>query len=611
MARAVLILLLGLLSLAVAPPTCKLYNDPTVTGYLNAYPYCDTHIATLAARGQVLIFVGAEPADATYNATIATYIGVYQATRILAHNFSPVIKFSNRTVINVLWRFTCAELFKPCVNVSGNFFPQAPPRSFCDDLDIDQGKPKITLALAGLNRSSAAFLLAPDCASLESGDPAAGSAPQIAGQPRFPLDGGAQLWNVTVAPGVTVNIPVPALLAYPVITRTNANFTCNRPWHAAPPDRGVYCDRACPLPLFTNKEYHGIAVMTAVLSWIGYFVTLLLLVTMLLIKRYREYPASLVPFAVLGSNIIAFAFIFNMTWGWKNMICQDAVTFRDGINRKNAHCIFVAIVVQFGALITPMFWCAIAVNSFIAIYLKKDYVFKNRLAQPVTHVICWGVPTVTCIIALAVKRMGAPQLIVFCWVFDPLPKAGYQPDFGIQYPLFFIPLGILLVIGFGCITMVLWEMRNIGQSQGEFRYSKQIRLGAFLLVFWLLYLWVFLYRAIITAKKNGWTDLQARWYRGSLNDPTYKMTGAPSVGLPISFHIVAGVQGITISLLFGSSREVIDFWTERFRNIKEGRSFLAGMSTGFTSDGQKGVSSIRKTEVGGTSAGGGVFDAAG
>ncbi len=394
-------------------------------------------------------------------------------------------------------------------------------------------------------------------------------------------------------------------MAYNLTWVPSSNFTCYRPWQPAPTDRfNIYCDRACPLPLFTIKQYNGIAVMSAVMSWTGYFLTLVLLVTMLMIKRYREYPASLVPFAVLGSHIIAFGFIFATVWGWRDIVCANRIRFRVQQRVANSACIFNGIVMQFGALVTPFFWCAIAVNSFIAIYLKKDYVFKHSFAQPLTHAICWGVPAITIIVALSIKAVGAPQLLVFCWVFDAIPKTGYQPDFSRQFPLFFIPLCFLLVIGLACIVLVLWEMRNIGQSQGEFRYSKQIRLGAFLMVFWLLYLYTFIYRAIITSKKNDWTDLQGVWYRAAISNPNARIgSGAPSVGLPYSFHIVAGIQGLMISALFGSSREVLDFWAERIRNIKEGRSFLAGMSTGFTSDGQKGVSSIRKTELGNSHAG--------
>jgi hypothetical protein len=42
-------------------------------------------------------------------------------------------------------------------------------------------------------------------------------------------------------------------------------------------------------------------------------------------------------------------------------------------------------------------------------------------------------------------------------------------------------------------------------------------------------------------------------------------------------------QAILLSLLFGSNPDIIEFWKERFRNVREGRSFFEGVTSAYTS----------------------------
>jgi len=277
-------------------------------------------------------------------------------------------------------------------------------------------------------------------------------------------------------------------------------------------------------------------------------------------------------------------------------VCATDIRYRQSNHRDNGSCIFQTLALIFGALMTAAFWCAISVNSFIAIFLKKDHWFKYPFAQPLTHALCWGIPTLCCLIGLSMDRIGGTQVIQFCFLFDRFTTDSRLPTFSIQFPLFFIPIGVFLVLALFSIIMVLFEMRNIGSSQGEFRYSKHVRLALFLVVFWILYAFAFAYRIVNSLSQDRWATLATAWSQAAISDPNApRPGGGPSIVMQYLFHFVASAQGFIISLLFGSSREVLDFWRDRINNVREGRSFLAGMSTGFTSEGQKGVSSIRNT----------------
>jgi hypothetical protein len=88
------------------------------------------------------------------------------------------------------------------------------------------------------------------------------------------------------------------------------------------------------------------------------------------------------------------------------------------------------------AVSLPIFWAAIAVNSWLAIFLKKDRLFKThgQLMEAITHIIAWVWPAVNCIILIAVKKAGGVSTITFCWI-----RGSNTTDFNWDYPLFFGP----------------------------------------------------------------------------------------------------------------------------------------------------------------------------
>lgn len=455
------------------------------------------------------------------------------------------------------------------------------------------------LLAQGATTTSNVALILPYIDDCECGCPSVGSNNLIFAQPRYL--GGYQTYDLSMDPKLgpgypTINVTTSTPAVNSTIFSQTGQWPCYLPWvNSFDSEPNFYCALRCPSAFRTNFEYLQAEVMMGVIGWISYIATFLVFATMLCMPRYRHFPANLVLFLLCCSHIIAFGFVFTITRGWRETVCHDSYTPRWGYSKENGACIFNALTIVFGGLGTTFFWCAVAINSFIAIYLKRDNIFRFRWFEISTYVICWGVPFLCTLVGLAVQQIGTLNQLLFCFVTEDPFHPSDGKGFSWQYPLFFGPIGFCVVVATGAIVMVLHEMRNLRASSGSNRFNKHIRIALFLVVFLGIYAFVFAYRFTLTTDQGNWRAGLTAYARSALEGTSQVgLTSKPSYGLFMAFNFFIGVQGALIAILFGSNTDVLTFWNERIQNIREGRSFFSGV-TNHTVTSKLGASSVRAT----------------
>lgn len=95
------------------------------------------------------------------------------------------------------------------------------------------------------------------------------------------------------------------------------------------------------------------------------------------------------------------------------------------LNAKSSLCSFQAFVLIYGFLSATFWWCIVAANLFLELYLSKF--LKNRsvfliFRKIVYHVVAWGVSFILSIIPVAASKMGlAPGETLYVLISNSIP----------------------------------------------------------------------------------------------------------------------------------------------------------------------------------------------
>lgn len=139
------------------------------------------------------------------------------------------------------------------------------------------------------------------------------------------------------------------------------------------------------------------------------------------------------------------------------------------------------------------------------------------------------------------------------------------------------------MIAVPCIAYTLVALRHL-QDEKASRVQRHVRIAMYLVIFLALSVFVFAYRFYAQVNATRWGDyFESAYARPALLGPVERPTGGstrvPSRGLFFGVYFAYGIQGILIGLLFGTNKDILDFWRDRVRNLRHGRSFLSGIST--------------------------------
>lgn len=350
---------------------------------------------------------------------------------------------------------------------------------------------------------------------------------------------------------------------------------CPEPWVFVPEffEAGnlMPCAPPCPNLVYTKDEWDDAIVMITVVSVVGFVSTLLAGVTQAFFPKHRRYPGSAALYVTLCVNQISFAFMVVSLHGSRDVWCKNDYTNAD---EDDGFCVWQAFWLLFWALSGVFWWSTVAWNMFYILVIRAK---PNDTQHYIAHALNWSLPLIITIVGLANNKLTYVDTAHWCFV-------NREDDSWWQYGLFYIPVGALILFALVMVGAVLWEMRD---TQGRTKAYKYFRVFFFVFVWLYIYVFAFAYLGYNTEREdkfiNGGMAYGGCLLYGQPEDVCEEVRERTPLGFWMIFAFNVCGEGMFIALLWGTTSETLSFWFERCRNLREGRSFFSGLTSGNTS----------------------------
>ena len=249
-------------------------------------------------------------------------------------------------------------------------------------------------------------------------------------------------------PLIQNGVSYPCWNVTPEMNPTPQNRTCPTYTHET---RHYTCSPACPSPEYRHGQVFNIGLMQQIVGWIAFVASLVFATIFLCEPTFRKFPSSVIIFLLVGSVILALAFILATFVGGNvgDVWCGDVKYYpasklnsgdRD-INHGGL-CTFQGWNIVLGTLLIAHWWVALSVNCALVIRSGLNYAvfeFSTKL-QILYHALGWGLPLTYSIIAVAASKIDYEASNTFCFISS-------ADNYAWQIALWFIPMGLCLVAG--------------------------------------------------------------------------------------------------------------------------------------------------------------------
>ena len=264
------------------------------------------------------------------------------------------------------------------------------------------------------------------------------------------------------------------------------NATC--PEDTVP--NGQFCYPRCPSPEYTESNINSLELMQQIVAWISFVSAAVMGCLWIRVPFLRIFPSRIVLCVLVATMPLSLAFMLatfvggsvNEVWcGHQTSYSPIHIAGKDdrAINDSGL-CVFQAWLIQYGTLCVASWWAAIAINT--ALLLRASDNFKAQSSMVKTeiayHVIGWGLPLILCIISTAGNQMDYETSSTYCFISSANNEAW-------RIALWFVPMGIALVIGSAGLIACLWyASRNLNVSKVKTeRLSQLVRLILCLIIY--------------------------------------------------------------------------------------------------------------------------------
>jgi len=324
--------------------------------------------------------------------------------------------------------------------------------------------------------------------------------------------------------------------------------------------------------------------MMIIMCWIQVVVVLFCLITRSLIPQFRAYPANMSLWMLLSFFIAALgkSFIPAVAGGWRQVICSGGVSSGFGVGS----CVMQYVLHHLGTLWSNLWWANIALHTAISVGSEGRVRF-NWKTNLVSHVVCWGIPILTLIIALGQKIVGGRQTITFCFI-------SIYPQ---QHALLWWIVLVCLTVALPCIIFSVVKMHlSAGSSNESFYLKNNIRMLLFLLLFLITTVVTVITTFWILASSflnNVWPYWSGLYNTCSIQTDQCDRGQVFSYGWNIWFNICNYTTGTLIAIAFMVNRS---YWKSLFDIVTCKSSILASATTGTTAGSSSSGSSSAGTD---------------
>lgn len=383
--------------------------------------------------------------------------------------------------------------------------------------------------------------------------------------------------------GVSINTSCYAADKFPAPNYMWNVQTCPYPLNKAtiPKDARPFQNRTASAPrcytpclksyYWTDAEWALLGRITVVCASLSFCLMFLLSIHYLLDPSCRNITMRFQLYSFVCQMIFCLGLMLNGTDPINKAWCHDDTT-RARI--KDTTCGAQGLLMIYGGLSQAIWW---AISSSCLYFRLETGVYKISKPQEILyHVAAFGIPAVFAIVAGALDSivvLGTPM----CFIGELIPGT----NFAYQYPLFYIPFSIPMIIAMIFMSLTTWKLINhtitmkktfketeIHSNVSLFQIN--IRLLIWCFVLFLTFFTFLGYRAMTQSKQDFMYDDLVTWalckIKYELGIGSDALCSTKHYPHPISFggsvvhYIIVPSVGTFSFLVLGLNKHIFLFW---------------------------------------------------
>eukprot|EP00026_Physarum_polycephalum_P003258 Phypoly_transcript_03268.p1 GENE.Phypoly_transcript_03268~~Phypoly_transcript_03268.p1 ORF type:complete len:618 (+),score=53.14 Phypoly_transcript_03268:122-1975(+) len=280
-----------------------------------------------------------------------------------------------------------------------------------------------------------------------------------------------------------------------------------------PTDEDPMCGLQCPDSSYSVDEWQVLVKLTQAGSSLSLICMLFLLVSYLVTSSKRRFPSSTHISEFIATAMFSVSFLIGGRHPEKDVWCVDEGT--NATLQNNATCGVQGFFFIFFGLALAAWCCIISFIMFYAIVLTKTKSAISNLQRfdVLFYILGWGLPLIFAIAAAASHKIGyGPPL---AWCFIHFEGFGEGSGLSSDYPLFYIPMGVLFVaiLTMFWVTVAILLLYRNKSSENSIFVTAQVRVLIFIFVIFAICFTIFEWRFQIEGenRKGNLAQVGLNW----------------------------------------------------------------------------------------------------
>lgn len=319
------------------------------------------------------------------------------------------------------------------------------------------------------------------------------------------------------------------------------------------------CDRSCPYETWSDDEYAGLYISTAVIGCAGLLISLCVVPPKLFDSNERKYPNFISTTVLLISVACCFILVWPVFFGYEDLVCENNVTLSD---QSTTECSIYGAALYFCSFL--MMYCWLLLILLKVVFESRLYQLRHK-KKLLLYWLCFTagvvIPTTCTIYMLSNDVVVGQHESGFACFVDPDRDDGWW-----LAGTFFIPMGVMLAMGMAAMVCVYPVSLLVGGVERLVGHPGQTARSCLSLVKsqWRLYLFIayhvfvwaqiLAYYVAVRALKDETDKGRDEWYE------CLQTTGTSSgcaldhqipYGVTAYVHMLAATYPVLLVLLFG------------------------------------------------------------